>query len=354
MAIDPGDRKSIAAEADSLLHEVRLRSKDKGLEHDARLSLRRDIERIEDLIENELPIERAVAIFACSGAGLFEAVSLPRPVGTRVRIDATPYVRPLLALLEEYERLLAVVVERQGAHLWEVYLGQERDAGRVKGPDLRRFGAAGRRAHSPQHHDDKADRLEHQFFKDLVGALEHLSYDVLVFGGHEHELAHLLEMLPQQVSERTIGTFAVDPDTTTPAEIRDRAQAVLDERERERQHRLVDEVVESVAAGGRAALGLDSCLWAASVAAVDTLLVQAGATVAGVVCDESHWLATSGETCPVCGLETRPTDDVIEDLEETVIDEGGRVRHITEETVLNKHLTGASLRFPLPPDPREA
>ncbi|HWC86085.1 MAG TPA: hypothetical protein VG388_06080 [Solirubrobacteraceae bacterium] len=354
LAIDPGDRKSIYAEADSLLHDARALSKDHELEHEVRLSLRQDIERIDELIHSAPPQEKALAIFACSGAGLFEVLPLPRPVRTRITVDATPWARPMLAVLEEYERLLAVVVERQGAHLWEVYLGAERDAGRLKGPDLRRLGAAGRRAHSAQHHDDKGDRVERRFYKDLAGALEHLSYDVLVFGGHEHELPHLIEVLPPPVSERTIGTFAIDPSTATSAEVRDRAQALLDEHERERQHRLVDEVAESMAAGGLATLGLDECLWGASMNAVQTLLVEEGATVPGVVCDESGWLARSADICPLCGKETRATDDVIDELVEAVIDEGGSIRHITVETELRKRLTGASLRFPLPPLPEAA
>jgi peptide chain release factor subunit 1 len=354
MAIDPADRKSIPADVDSLLHQVRPLSKDQDLPHEVRMSLRQDIERIEELVKDELPIERAAAIFACSGGGLFEVVALPRAVGNRIRVDAIPWVRPMLAVFEEYERMIAVVLDRQGARLWEVYLGEERDAGRVKGPELRRRGAAGRRANSPQHHEDKADRLERQFFKDLVHALEHLSYDVLVFGGHEQELAHLVEMLPQPMSERTIGTFAIDPSTATPAEVRDRAQAILDDHDRERQRGLVDEVAEAVAAGGRGTLGLEHCLWAASVDAVDTLLVQAGATAPGVVCEESHWLATSGDICPLCGQETRATEDVIEDLVEMVSDEGGHVRHVREDTIMRRHVTGARLRFPLPPDPREA
>jgi peptide chain release factor subunit 1 len=354
LAIDPGDRKSIPVTADGLLREVRSLSKDRSIDHEVRLSLRQDVERIEEFVKNELPIQRAAAIFSCTGGGLFEVVALPRALGSRVMVDATPWVRPMLAVLEEYERLIAVVVERQGAHLWELYLGAQRDAGRVEGPELRRLGASGRRANSPEHHEDKAERLERQFFKGLTRVLEHLSYDVLAFGGHEHELQHLLQMLPQPVSERTIGTFAIDPSTATPTEVRERAEAILEDHVRDRERQLVDEVAERVAAGRRAALGIEPCLWAASVAAVDTLLVEEGATVPGVVCDESHWLATSGERCPVCGLETRPTDDVIEALVETVSDEGGSIRHVSVETVLRQELTGALLRFPLPPDPRDA
>ena len=107
--------------------------------------------------------------------------------------------------------------------------------------------------------------------------------------------------------------------------------------------------------GGLAALGLDSsCLWAGSVAAIKALLVRDGATAQGAVCDESGWLALSGDACPLCGKPTRHTPDVIDELVAAVIDEGGRVSHIKADTKLNEYLVAADLRFPLPPKPTES
>ncbi len=59
------------------------------------------------------------------------------------------------------------------------------------------------------------------------------------------------------------------------------------------------QVLELAAAGGLAALGPQDCLWEGSMAAIDMLLVRDGTTVPGVVCDQSRWLAASGDLCPV-------------------------------------------------------
>jgi peptide chain release factor subunit 1 len=113
----------------------------------------------------------------------------------------------------------------------------------------------------------------------------------------------------------------------------------------------VDEVLARAAAGGLAAVGLEACLWAGSVTAIDTLYVQDGAVFPGVVCDESGWFATAGERCPLCGGELRSTPDVIDELVEAVIDEGGSIRHVRAETKLREHVAAAVLRFALPPAP---
>jgi peptide chain release factor subunit 1 len=70
-----------------------------------------------------------------------------------------------------------------------------------------------------------------------------------------------------------------------------------------------------------------------------------------VVCDTDGWLGETGDTCPVDGSPTRRTDDVIDELVERVIDEGGAIEHVEVETELAPHLVAAALRFPLPPRP---
>jgi hypothetical protein len=83
------------------------------------------------------------------------------------------------------------------------------------------------------------------------------------------------------------GTFAVDPDTATVADIRRSAEAIMERYERHEEQRLVSEIFEAVAEGRPAAIGLEACLWAGSVAAVQHLVIDEGAAVPGVVCDES-------------------------------------------------------------------
>jgi peptide chain release factor subunit 1 len=68
-----------------------------------------------------------------------------------------------------------------------------------------------------------------------------------------------------------------------------------------------------------------------------------------VVCDESGWLALSGDVCQLCGKPARHAPDVIDELVQTVIDEGGSIKHVEAGTKLVDHVVAAHLRFPLPP-----
>jgi peptide chain release factor subunit 1 len=291
-----------------------------------------------------------LAIVSCSRAGMLEVVRLPRAVRDRIVVDERPWVRPLVAVLDEYRRCFAVLVDRESAHAWELYLGQLRDAGPLPPSGRARRGDL---AEVNQRRDPhKAETHERRYLRLVADALEELLAGdrnaLLALGGHEDELARFRELLPRALQERLAGTFAVDHSAVTRGAIEEQAGAVLERYELEQQRRRLAEVFEAAAAGGHGAVGLDACLWAASVAAVETLYVQEGALHPGVVCDRSRWLASAGERCPVCGAEMRQTPDVINELTEAVIDEGGSVSHVRAETELAEALVACALRFELP------
>jgi len=79
--------------------------------------------------------------------------------------------------------------------------------------------------------------------------------------------------------------------------------------------------------------------------AVETLFVQEGV---GGLRPLAVALALEGEQCPVCGDPIRSTPDVIDELGEAVVDEGGSVRTVRVETKLDELLTACTLRFELP------
>ncbi len=333
----------VRSQIDSRLHEIRPMAEDHALGHDAMMSLRGDIGWIAGVAEEHSWPPGTVALFSCSGRGFFEQVQLPRGVRDRVIVDETPWVRSMLAVLDEYQRCGVAVVHRDSARMWELYLDQMREAG-----TLRLSGDPGR-------NDHKADELTKRHFRQVVTMLEELSRtdgcELLAIGGPRPELPRFLDFLPSDLRRRVAGTFTVDEATFSVGDLKQQASAIVGRYERSKEERLVAETVETAAAGGLAAVGLPPCLWAGSVAAVSHLMVQDGAIRPGVICDHDRWLALAGETCPLCERPVRRVPDIIDELVEVVIDEGGSIKHIGADTVLKEHLVAASLRFPLPPQP---
>jgi hypothetical protein len=359
---DRRDLRSLATRVSSLLHEIRPMAKDSDLGREARLSVRGDVERIEAEMAEDRPNPGAIAIFSCSGRQFYEEVQLPRRVRDRIAVDATPWVRPLLAVLDEFHRACVLVLDSQTAHLWELYQGEITERGEihqtqqlVDEPPLRKpdYGGWGGLEERGVH--NRTGELAKKHFRRVAAALDDLHrrgrFDLLAIGGHDHELPVFQDFLPHSVRGSVVGTFSIDSNTATVADIRTSAQVIVDRHERAEEQRWVAELLAKEASGGNAAVGLERCLWAGTVAAVQRLLVHDEATAPGVVCDESGWLGEDGDTCPLCQGPTRATDDVIDELAQAVIDTGGSVEHVLAETPLQEPLVAADLRFALPPRP---
>jgi peptide subunit release factor 1 (eRF1) len=335
---------SIRSEVDSQLHEIRPMAEDHRLGRDAMMSIRGDIDRMLDVAGQERWHPGAVALFACSGRGFFEEVVLPRMVRNRVVVDETAWVRPMLAILDASHRCCVAVVDREGARVWELYQDEMHEVGsRSLSAD------AGR-------NQDKLRELTKKHFRDVVSLLDKLyrdgQFELLIVGGHRPEVPPFLDFLTHELRGIIAGTFAVDDDRRTAVgEVKRQAVAILDRYERAEEERMVAEAVETSAAGGLAVLDLPPCLWAGSVAAVNRLLVQDGAVVPGVICDRDRWLALGGDRCPLCERPVRHAPDVVDELAQVVMDEGGSVEHVSADTVLKERITAAFLRFPLPPQP---
>jgi peptide chain release factor subunit 1 len=302
-------RPDLAARIGNLLHQIRPLAADPSLGRGARASISTDLSRIESSLTRERDRPGSVAVFACAGRNMFEEVAMPRRVRDRIVVDASPWVRPMSAVLDEYPRYGVVLVTPDATRVWELSEGQLRN---------------------PRGLDTRPD-----------------TYDVLLIGGHPPDVAGFVAALPRAVSGRVVATFPVDPATATPAEICGYAAPLADSHQRGAQLHRVAQVFDVYEAGGLAVLGLAPCLQAGSVGAVRTLVVEDGAATGGVVCDACGWLGSQGRFCAACECPVRPSEDVVDELVESVIDQGGSVRRIRVSSPLRGWTAAASLKFPL-------
>jgi peptide chain release factor subunit 1 len=339
-----------------LLREVRAVAEDPATDREARISLRGDIDRVLAALEVERVRPQAVAFFSCSGHGVFEEVELPRPVRDRQVIDADAWVRPLVGVLDEYHRCRVAVVDRGRARFFDLYQDEMQELAKLRDRTLRKPDYAYGMRESATH--NKAGELAKRHYRAVVGRLaEDLRagrFDILAIGGHAHEIDEFMGFLTRDLRDRVAGTFEVHPRADDLGEIRKEADAIVERYERDEERRLVDEAMEKAAMRGWAAVGVPDCLWGGTTAAIDRLLVQDGVERPGVVCDHDGWMGLDGAECPVCGRRTRAVPDVLDELVQEVMDEGGSVEHVLADTPLREHVTAAHLRFPLPPGPTAA
>ncbi len=350
---DPAERRSVPARLKDLLRPAKELAESGELERDATLSLRQDIENIlqlDDRITQDLG--KGLAIFSSSANDFLEYVSLPRRIKNRAVVDTTPYIRPMMAILDEHHRYCAVVVERRRSLVYEFYMGelQQFDSTDIEGVRKRNFGGwYGLEEHRVRNH---AEEEAHRHYRETAGVIFDLfqtrGFDLLLVGGHEDTVAEFIPFLHSYVRDKVAGTFTVDPHTVTPAIVRDACAELEEEYERSQERELVRTLMDTVGAGGRAVLGLERTVDAANVAAIDLLLINDDAAAAGFVCDKCGMLSLADGACAICGSPMRETPELIDELVEDVIDEGGQVEHVYAATPLAQHQLGAMTRFVVP------
>jgi len=170
--VDPGaSQREVRARVDSLLDQIRPLAKDRTLDHRYRLSMRTDIERIKDALGSERWRPGTVAVFSCSGRGLYQEIPLPRRVREQVMVDATPLARPMLAVLGEYSRACVLVINREAAPVWEMYQDEMREVETITDP-LRKAANTGTRAEDRiQNRMDEQAKRHFRRVASLIGQL---------------------------------------------------------------------------------------------------------------------------------------------------------------------------------------
>ena len=238
------------------------------LEHDALVAVREDIERVRDALSGDgldAKGARAVAVFACGPADLFEVVKLPQPVATHVTIDDSPWIEPMLRAGAE-PRVAVALIDR---HNLRILHGTAESLEELK-PDTR----------EPARHrtatDDEAVTHYVHAGEALLRLLKRRGFDVLVLGARPAERSAILEHLHPYVRDRLGGEIDVDVSSASVDDIGREAGAVVATLHERKVTEALARLCEGLGRGSRAAGGLDDVQRALDERRVEILLYERG------------------------------------------------------------------------------
>ena len=286
----------------SLLDEAGKRAERHGGDHDAKMSLRADLERAQAFLDDYRPTRgRGLAIFAASGADLFETYTLPRSPQTHIEIADKPYVTPLLAAADPRDWLVVLVDARHARflhgnpdHLEELEHVTQHVAGQ----------------HERQSTSDHQRWVEHQVDDHLKAAAAEVDrrlgagrYDRVLVGGSPELAPRFAEHhISNPARERLAGRFEIEVPDTTPDDVRAAAAPRFEEDERRAERAVLDRLAERLGRGERAAAGLADVRAMLEQARVETLIYDDGgetpepAVLEAIVADA---LAQNAEVVPL-------------------------------------------------------
>jgi peptide chain release factor subunit 1 len=296
------------------------------LEHDEREALKADVERVRQVLSGDVAANgtRAIAVYACQAEDLLEVVPLRRPLGSRVVLDTSPYVEPLVHE-GPGDRWCVLLANRRAARLFTGDADFLEETDRIVDDVHSQHDQGGWSQARYQRgiEKEKDDHLQHT--ADVTFELfQRRGFDRLLIGGPEELLNELEGRLHSYLRERIAGRVQCDVENSSLEEVRTCAGERILEFARKHEREALDRLTEGVGRGGRGAAGLADVLAALCEAKVEVLLIARGLSASGF-CDPATGMLYASERDAPSGSSLTPVDDVVERAIEKAIEQSAEV-----------------------------
>jgi peptide chain release factor subunit 1 len=237
-------------------------------------SLQTDAAKIRDYVAGIEKSVNGLALFACSGADLFEPVLLAAPIEEhRLYISNEPHLYPLARILDDYPRYLALIADTSSARIFVFAANTLEKTHLIQGTKTKHHKQGGWSQARYQRH---VENVHVQHLKEVV---EHVSrivrdeaIDKIVVAGDEVVVPLLREHLPKDVAGRIVDLVRLDAKSPE-HDVLQSTIAALREKEAETDRERVDDLLGAYRANGLACVGVEDTLKAFAMGQVDELLM---------------------------------------------------------------------------------
>ncbi|RME44681.1 MAG: hypothetical protein D6791_12610 [Chloroflexi bacterium] len=290
-------------------------------------SLSRDQERIRAFVrEQALQGARGVAVFASSGAGLWQTFTFPNRVGRQLEIGDAPYVKPLIRMLERYKPICTVLIGKGKSRIFLLYANEIEEQTDVFSPVPGRHDQGGwAQARLQRHHDERV--IQH-----LKATADHLFkmyqdgvFRRLLIGGTEELVTQFQEYLHPYLRDRVVATFPMEMMANV-KKIQQQSIQALEASERAAQESLLERLESEFGAQKLGVAGLTATIRALERGQIMTLLVNDGFAEPGYRCKScGHIILQQEDQCTYCSGDLEYFDDVVAYIIDQVYDQGADV-----------------------------
>jgi peptide subunit release factor 1 (eRF1) len=297
---------------------------------------------------------RGLAMFSCAAGGFFRAYPLAVTLRSRMFVGDHPYVKPLADLLDAYGSYGVALVDKQGARLFLFHLGELIEQEGVLGDEVRRTrgkasssspgGRGGISSQARNNNEMSSRNLREAAYFSVKFFEEVLARRVLI-GGTDETIAQFHQFLPKSWQSLVVGTFPMSM-TATDSDVLTRAMQIGQQAERQRETALVETMLTAAAKGQEGAVRLEDTLTAVHAGRVKTLIVQEGLRLPAYQCAGcGHLMVQPLEACLFCGKNFLKINDAVELAVRKVMQTGGEVEIVRDNSALKEVGIGALLRY---------
>ncbi|GMT47817.1 MAG: hypothetical protein IEMM0007_1383 [bacterium] len=315
--------------------------------------IKADLEKISAYVtSNKRGFRKGLALVSSEEAGFRREYNLSVPVKNTLIVDNTPYIKPLLDIIDNNPRHLILLVEKDEARILVVHLGEIVEYGEIKTADVPgKHKKGGWFALGEPHYQRHIDYHVGLHLKEVIKKLESFlsaeQIDLIFIGGSEEAVNMFKDMLPETVRTRIKGQFAAEM-FLKPDEVLKRAEPLLSVYEAEKEKKIVDELITRAMKGNQAVLGIEDVIGAAMEGKIHKLVFVKDYEASGFKCVNCGLLSVRNiPKCPYCGNDMEPIEYMVELVVQRAVEQGATVEVLAYETasLKEKGNIGAILRF---------
>ncbi len=319
------------------------------------INLTNDVEAIEKFFDHEYNWSgRGVAVFSCQPQNFFRAYPLAVPVSNLLHISDRPSVKQLAALFDNYGGYGVVLIDKQGARLFNFHLGELREQEGVLGESVKRTkhgtvgsNVPGRRGSGSASHavDETVERNMKEAAEFAIRFFEENHVRRILVGGTDENVRLFCNLLPKSWQSLVMGTFPMSM-TASHTEVLTRALEIGMKAEQEREAGLVEDLITAAAKGSGGVIGLDSTLDAINNGRVQTLIISEGFRKNAYRCKSTGMLTTKPDEVCAGEDDVETVYDVVDFIVNEAMRTGGDVEVVNGNNDLdNAGKIGAILRY---------
>jgi peptide subunit release factor 1 (eRF1) len=348
LAAGQGGRESAASFVKKALAD---RSRSLAADSPERESFDQDHERIRHYLDKEIDrASQGLALFACGGSGLFEAVQLDAPLDQHwLFVGSVPHLYPLARLIDTHPRYAAILLDTNRAQIFVFGLGTTERTEQVRNAKTRRTSKGG---WSQARYQRRADNVHVNHIKEVIDTLERLVREEdlqhVVVTGEEIALSILREQMPKELAAKVIDMATLERGASE-ADILAASLEALREKDAETDAEKVEELIGAWRSGGLGVAGPESTMSAFQLGQVDELIIAASPDTLKPVQkmpDDAAPGAVAADTSAPQGTADEGRLKLSDELVTRAQQTGARIRFIEDAALLaGIGGVGALLRF---------
>lgn len=312
----------------------------------------RDLVAIDNFImANKRDFKKSVVIITSSDTGFWREYRLNVPLKNEIIIAKTPFIKPLVDIVDNYPRYVVLLVDKESARIFVMQLGELTEYGEVHTENIPgRHKKGGWFALSQNHFDRHIDHHVGLHLKDVMTELESFVKGEEMAGialcGPEEAVLKTKDLLPKTVADKLIGTFQASM-TDTNIDVMKKANATIAVFEKKTETGDVNELISRARKSDRAVTGIDKVLSAVQDGRARKVLILRDFDDRGLICPACMALAVDPlNNCPHCKSKMDETGSFTDLLIQRAVEGGASVDVIgSSEALKTVGSIGAFLRF---------